>query len=67
MRGFGTGGTAIAVMLYPTKVAEAQGNFLPQTPGTLECVCFFPSGACSHGEKHLVHFPDMIVLFPEHT
>uniref|UniRef100_M8BIV1 Uncharacterized protein n=1 Tax=Aegilops tauschii TaxID=37682 RepID=M8BIV1_AEGTA len=24
LRGFGTGGTAIAVMLYPTKVAEAQ-------------------------------------------
>jgi hypothetical protein len=43
LKGFGTGGAAIAVMLYQREVAEAQGNLLPLTPGTLEFVYVFSS------------------------
>ncbi|XP_071683300.1 uncharacterized protein [Lolium perenne] len=45
LKGFGAGGSAIAVMLYPREVAQAAGKILSLTPGTLQkCLCFSSSG-----------------------
>jgi hypothetical protein len=63
LKGFGTAGTAIAVMLYPREVAEAQGNILPLTPVTLEIFMFLHLSVSPQGQNVQCIFLDGIVLF----
>jgi hypothetical protein len=61
LKAFGTGGSAIAVMIYPREVAQAAGKILSLAPGTLQMYVFH---LVLYRKKRLMYFPERIVLFP---